>query len=35
MFIYFHHEKDGTVSTKANLSQQELKDRIMIKNKLY
>lgn len=35
MFIYFHHEKDGTVSTKANLSQQELKDRIMKKNKLY
>jgi glycosyltransferase involved in cell wall biosynthesis len=35
LFAYFHHEKDGTVSTHANNNQQELYDKIMKKNKLY
>jgi glycosyltransferase involved in cell wall biosynthesis len=35
LFAYFHHEKDGTVSTHANINQQELYDKIMKKNKLY
>ena len=32
LFAYFHHEKDGTVSTHANNNQQELYNKIMIKN---
>jgi len=32
LFSYFHHEKDGTVSTEANKNQQELYDKIMKKN---
>jgi glycosyltransferase involved in cell wall biosynthesis len=32
LFTYFHHEKDGTVSTEANINQQELYDKIMKKN---
>jgi glycosyltransferase involved in cell wall biosynthesis len=32
LFTYFHHEKDGTVSTEANTNQQELYDKIMKKN---
>lgn len=32
LFIYFHHEKDNTVSTEANRNQQELYNRIMKKN---
>lgn len=32
LFMYFHHEKDGTVSTDANKNMQELYDRIMNKN---
>jgi len=32
LFTYFHHEKDGTVSTEANLNQQELYNKIMLKN---
>jgi GT2 family glycosyltransferase len=32
LFIYFHHEKDGTVSTIANNNQQELYNKIMKKN---
>jgi len=35
LFVYFHHEKDGTVSTKANNNQQELYNKIMKKNNLY
>ncbi len=31
LFIYFHHEKDGTVSTEANKNQQELYKTIMNK----
>jgi len=31
LFIYFHHEKDGSVSTGANKNQQELYDTIMKK----
>lgn len=32
MFIYFHHEKDGTISTEANKNPQELFNYIMNKN---
>jgi len=32
LFTYFHHEKDGTVSTEANVNQQELYNKIMLKN---
>jgi glycosyltransferase involved in cell wall biosynthesis len=32
LFTYFHHEKDGTVSTEANVNQQELYNKIMSKN---
>ena len=32
LFVYFHHEKDGTVSTEANKNLQELYMRIMYKN---
>jgi GT2 family glycosyltransferase len=32
LFYYFHHEKDGTVSTKANTNQQELYNKIIKKN---
>jgi GT2 family glycosyltransferase len=32
LFMYFHHEKDGTVSTEANKNHQELYKNIMNKN---
>lgn len=32
LFIYFHHEKDGTVSSVANQNQQELYKKIINKN---
>ena len=32
LFNYFHHEKDGTVSTLANQNQQELYNKIINKN---
>ena len=32
LFMYFHHEKDGTVSTEANKNHQELYKNIMSKN---
>jgi len=32
LFVYFHHEKDGTVSTTANQNQSELYNKIMEKN---
>jgi len=32
LFVYFHHEKDGTVSTLANQNQQELYNKIINKN---
>lgn len=32
LFTYFHHEKDGTISTIANTNQQELYNKIMEKN---
>ena len=32
LFVYFHHESDGTVSTEANNNQQELYNKIMTKN---
>lgn len=32
LFIYFHHENDGTVSTEANKNQIELYNKIMDKN---
>jgi glycosyltransferase involved in cell wall biosynthesis len=32
LFLYFHHEKDGTVSTNANKNQQELYIKIINKN---
>lgn len=35
MFVYFHHEKDKTVSTEANSNQQELYNTIMEKIKNY
>lgn len=34
MFVYFHHESDGTVSTKANKDTRELHRRILIKNNI-
>jgi GT2 family glycosyltransferase len=32
LFIYFHHEKDGTVSSEANVNQVELHKKILNKN---
>ena len=32
LFIYFHHENDGTVSTEANLNQRDLYRKIINKN---
>jgi len=32
LFVYFHHEKDGTVSTEANKNHQELYTKIITKN---
>lgn len=32
LFTYFHHEKDGTISSLANTNQQELYNKIMNKN---
>ena len=32
LFIYFHHEKDGTVSTEANKNHQKLYSKIIQKN---
>ena len=32
LFVYFHHEKDGTVSTEANKNHQELYLKIISKN---
>ena len=32
LFIYFHHENDGTVSTNANKNSQELYLKIISKN---
>ena len=32
LFIYFHHEKDGTVSTEANKNHTELYQKIIFKN---
>jgi hypothetical protein len=32
LFMYFHHESDGTVSTEANNNQQGLYNKIMNKN---
>ena len=32
LFIYFHHESDGTVSTEANVNQIELHKKILNKN---
>jgi glycosyltransferase involved in cell wall biosynthesis len=32
LFVYFHHEKDGTVSTNANKNTQELYLKIISKN---
>jgi hypothetical protein len=34
LFVYFHHESDGTVSSIANQNTQELHDRILTKNNL-
>ena len=34
LFTYFHHEKDGTVSTEANKNNQELYNYIMKKNNI-
>ena len=34
LFTYFHHEKDGTVSTEANKNTQELYNHIMTKNNI-
>ena len=34
LFIYFHHESEGTVSTIANQNTQQLHERILTKNKL-
>jgi glycosyltransferase involved in cell wall biosynthesis len=34
LFVYFHHEKDGTVSTEANKNKTELYNHIMTKNNL-
>jgi glycosyltransferase involved in cell wall biosynthesis len=35
LFTYFHHEKDGTVSTEANKNTQELYNYIMNKNNIF
>jgi len=32
LFIYFHHEKDGTISTEANKNHQKLYSKIIQKN---
>ena len=32
LFVYFHHENDGTVSTDANKNQIELYNKIINKN---
>jgi pyruvyltransferase len=32
LFVYFHHEKDGSISNEANKNQQELYHKIMKKN---
>jgi len=32
LFVYFHHEKDGTVSSEANVNQIELHQKILNKN---
>ena len=32
LFVYFHHESDGTISTEANNNQQELYNKIINKN---
>lgn len=34
LFTYFHHESDGTVSTKANENKRELHNYILNKNKI-
>ena len=34
LFIYFHHESEGTVSTIANKDTQSLHQKILIKNNL-
>ena len=34
LFVYFHHESDGTVSSIANQNTQELHERILTKNNL-
>jgi hypothetical protein len=34
LFTYYHHEKDGTVSTEANKNTKELYDYIMSKNNI-
>ncbi len=34
LFVYFHHEKDGTVSTIANQNMKELHKKILVKNNL-
>jgi glycosyltransferase involved in cell wall biosynthesis len=34
LFTYYHHEKDGTVSTEANKNTKELYEYIMIKNNI-
>jgi len=34
LFTYYHHEKDGTVSTEANKNTKELYDYIMLKNNI-
>jgi glycosyltransferase involved in cell wall biosynthesis len=35
LFSYFHHEKDGTVSTEANKNTKELYEHIMKKNNIF
>lgn len=35
LFVYFHHEKDGSVSTEANTNQRELYNKIMEKISTY
>ena len=34
MFIYFHHESEGTVSTLANKDTKSLHNKILVKNKI-
>jgi len=34
LFVYFHHEKDGTVSTIANQNMEALHKKILVKNNL-